>query len=233
MRLSRMISFAAILFFSATSAQAAIEATFTGTAPAQDVTYSLAGTGFQDIRYGVGPLNFDVNSSTDPRFAGSFSSFCAALTESVATNQSAIYNVVSSGTLNSVGGSATKVGLLQDLFDKFYDQTNTATGAAAFQVALWEVITDGNGSLSLTSGDFTAKDGDSIPVANNWLASLSSSPAGPKKYDVLGLYSKTSQDQLIGIPTNPIPAPPAVVLGLVACGIIGLRRRMNASKAIA
>jgi len=222
-----------MLFLSVNSARAEIKATFTETSPAQDVTYSLAGTGFQDIRYGVGPLNFNVISSTDPRFDGSFSSFCAALTESVSPGQVAQYNVVTPGTLSSVGGSATKVGLLQDLFDKFYDKTDTATGAAAFQVALWEVITDGDGTLSLTEGTFTAKDGDSIPVASGWLASLTSTPAGPKQFDVLGLYSKTSQDQLIGIPTNPIPAPPALVLGLVAMGIIGLRRRMTASKAIA
>jgi hypothetical protein len=213
-------------------AHADVVSTFTSTSPAQDVTFSLAGTGLQDIRYGVGPLNFSVDpSSTDPRFSGQYSSFCAELTQAVTTGQSATYSVVNPLSLASIGGNTTKLGYIQDLYNKFFDNANTEAGGAAFQLALWEILYDTPGSLSLTSGDFTAKDGDSVALAQNWLNNLSSTPTGPNKYDLLGLASIDSQDQIIGFPSedpNPIPAPPAVILGLVAAGVVGLRRRLMA-----
>jgi hypothetical protein len=213
---------------SAAAARAELVTTFQGTIPSQDVAMRAFTREF--TANPVGPFRFTVDeASTDPNFApnSDFRSFCADLFQDVSPGQTYTYTVGSVSDLSSVGGDATKAALVSRLFNRHYEAATDADFGGAFQLTLWELLADGPGNLDLTTGNLTVTTPDSVPavgIAKSWLAALETAdPTDSEKYQLVGLFSATVQDQLTVVP-NPIPAPAGAVLGLIAVGGFALRR---------
>ncbi len=135
--------------------------------------------------------------------------------------------------------TTTVVDNLTRLFNTAYTSVNLSNNAqsAGFQLALWEVITEGDPAFDVTSGDFQWTGGSTgaRDFANEYLDMMS----GPETEQfVLTFFQSGFDDDHKQISQNlvsvaPIPLPAGVwllgagLLGLVAVG----RRRRNAAAA--
>jgi hypothetical protein len=184
----------------------------------------------------AGQLRHQLSDPVGPTaigLIGEFRTFCSDLAQLV-TSTPTTYSVL---PVEAVPGSAPMgtdvAAAIRALYASagFTAVLATASNdyATAFQLAIWELISDynpgmGPASLSLTSGNFSATKTDGSPLsssitslANGFLSSLSA--ALPSSHQLLGLSSGTAQDQLVLIPT---PGALAVVgLG----GLLVARRR--------
>lgn len=217
----------------ATSAKAEVVATFEGSSPAQVVNTTAFGSTINGMP--VGKFNYTLVSSTDPNITGSFYSFCADYFQPVNVGETYTYQSVAFTDLPNVGNNPLKAGRIQELFDRYYSIATDAENGGAFQLALWELLFDGDSATtpSLSSGDFTASgSASSIGVANSWLATIDdpNADAPTESLQLVGLYNGNFQDQITV--ANPIPAPAGVVLLVIGAGAM-LARRKFAKKATA
>ena len=105
-------------------------------------------------------------------------------------------------------------------------------GQEAFQLALWEILHDTNGSLA--SGDFRVDPSGTVgspTLAQNWLNTVNNPAlADPtRRYDLIGLQGQNFQDQITV--RTPVPAPAGVVLLVIGAGVAIARRRFGGKKA--
>jgi hypothetical protein len=223
----------------ASSAKADIVVTFTGTAPSQQINVSTTrttptGPDTRAFESPVGPFNFNVVSNdTTLNLGSSFRSFCADFFQDVSPGNNYSFAPVAVSDLPDVAGNATKLSKIQELYDRFYDVATDAERGAAFQLALWEILYDPD-NTNLASGNFTAigpGDPSSVGIAQGWLNTIGdgSIPDPDKKWDLIGLYSPTAQDQIV--PQQPIPAPAGVVLLVIGAAGLIARRRLAGKKA--
>ncbi len=184
----------------------------------------------------AGQLRHELSNPAGPTaisLVGEFRTFCSDLAQRV-TSTPKTYTVL---PVESVPGSSPMgidiAAAIRSLYATagFTAVLATASNdyATAFQLAIWEIISDfnpgmGPASLSLTSGNFSATKTDGSPLssnittlANGFLSSFSAML--PSSHQVLGLSSGTAQDQLVLIPTPGALA----VLGLG--GLMIARRR--------
>ncbi len=174
-----------------------------------------------------------------------FVSFCVELTQYVNYNGSYTYTVVEVGGVPSPGGSGVGNGMgtskadqLRELWTIARDQVQDSLTAAAFQLAIWEVVYDDDTSLS--TGSFQAKKrntGDLIPAtAQNWLSQIDGTH---ELANIFGMRNSGTQDQVFFQPPPPSPRTEAVPLpGAAWCGglLLGglafrsLRRRLWAAE---
>lgn len=132
-----------------------------------------------------------------------------------------------SGTLTERFGSS-QVSLISRLYDLHYDTVSAVSqGAAAFQLALWEIVSDGH-ALDLSTGNFKATSSFSgaKAVAANWLTGLSdwygAEDTGytSQWYDFTTLTAGNSQDQL-AVTRREQQVPEPGVLALLGVGVLG------------
>ncbi|MFO0783617.1 MAG: hypothetical protein U0636_08020 [Phycisphaerales bacterium] len=99
--------------------------------------------------------------------------------------------------------------------------------AAAFQLAIWEVVADYTGvgptlGLDMTSGNFAATMTDGSPLSAGiagYVASLLGAVGTNASRDLIGLRSGSYQDQIL-----EVPGPGALALAATA-GLVARRRR--------
>jgi hypothetical protein len=118
-----------------------------------------------------------------------------------------------------------KAEALEELWGRFHDQVNSNVTAAAFQLAVWEIIFEDlyvqtPPGWNVLSGKFEARDdtGDphsAIVQANTWLGQINGQ--GPK-VQLYGLTNGSAQDFLV-----PEPAT-ACILGLGALSLLRRKR---------
>lgn len=173
----------------------------------------------------------------DAEYNGNHVTFCTDLSQRV-TSTPRTYEIVAVDEMpNSTPMGNAKANAIRNMYDfasgtQLLGTSSTDLGAA-FQLAVWEIITDYNpsifgGNLNVTSGSFraTKTDGSALwsGVQTHLTALLGAATTeGNGSSDIAGIRSSGYQDQIV-----PIPAPGAAVLaslGLVC--LTGRRRTTN------
>lgn len=160
-----------------------------------------------------------------------FTTFCIEFNQHINYNNTYTYDIVDVASApkpgllvnNGNGMGSAKADALRELWGRHFASIGTnSTMAAAFQIAVWEIVYDW-GSTGLSSGIFRLNTtGDIATQAVSFLSTLNGS--GPKAY-LIGMSSggaNGAQDQLtLGTPPPPTPSP-AVPLPTAAVSGLGL-----------
>lgn len=215
-----------------TSASAGwVTATFSDVNPGEVVTIHSATMGLNETGW-AGVYNFK-NASGD--LTGNLRTFCIDIAQDIYYNTTATFEVKSLATAPTPGTAMgqANANLISELWGRDFASITTNTQAAAFQIAVWEIINEKSGNaLNVKTGDFTVTGvGDAtLDLANTWLGQLNGS--GPFAPNLIALTSDTYQDYVV----QGTPAPASFVLAAV--GVVGLLpvlawRRRKINRAIA
>lgn len=212
----RYLFIAAVCAFAGVIHADTVVAEFDGVSPGQAFHYRF-----------TGPLRIaDAGEYTFTRTGGdydllgsigdSFTTFCIEINQPVRVGRVHTYEVVELadapfpgvGAGNGKGMGDEKAYDIQRLWANYYDDIgNDNVKAAAFQIAIWEILYDQD--LSLSRGAFQARYGSADPVriAQGWLKNLSWDGDLP---ELAALTSPTAQDQVFALPVSS-SAPPAAI----------------------
>jgi hypothetical protein len=120
-------------------------------------------------------------------------------------------------------------------YNNFAEIGSDDFAAAAFQVAIWEIINEkstigDNLDLNVKSGYFQARDAKSNNkfenLANQWLGELDLSLKAPVAPGLIALTNDGYQDYIVQV--HAVPGPSALVLGLV--GALGFCVRASVQR---
>lgn len=212
---TRSLIAAAVLSGLAISASAeVVTVKYTGSGKGQNIKINLDGdssTVFSGQLYhqlsGASGLNTYLN--------GTWTTFCTDLTEYVSGSNKS-FNLVTVDQLMAARPNASgKANALRALFGS---AGNTAISpaasnneATAFQIAVWEIITDfdaskPNNGLNITSGLFSAKQTNNSALASGITSLISSyfgvvGAATADDGSLVGIMRSGNQDQIIKVPT--------------------------------
>jgi len=254
----------AVALFLASGQRAAADNTlnlqFAGTTNVPGQSVSLNGSMSSKVE--PGPYFWNVNPP--PSGGGSpISTFCMELSQGITTS-SATYTITpinaTSGTTISANNSNVQgvANALEALYGLYYNtawgtlssfQNSSSTiqsNAAAFQLALWELVYDGTNDLNnpnatnfFSSGNFTASSSSAEMEAQTMLSNvLSNINQGVTDFGqnlpgltLVALTNPCYQDQLWLEPTpkvpSAVPAPPGILLaGFGLFALVG-RARLN------
>jgi len=184
----------------------------------------------------AGMISFSHSNPSAPlpfNFDGDLLAFCIEFSQMLNTSQTMQYTI----TAAHQWFSALQADAITRLYTGFGSQTGTARNDAAFQLALWELVYDFNGTdftgLSLASGNFKAnRQSTSVTLANSWLNQLANVTS---QHTMFVMTNAHSQNQLIftgnnGTPFNePLPVSAPATFGIFCLGLFGLalRRRLR------
>lgn len=240
--------------FLAPAAKADLILTFTGNDPVQPLTMHATYTPYDPLDAGV--FNLTVNSGgPENGFGPTIRAFCAEIFTDVLHGSPTPYTVVPVADLADLqapprglpADPVNKANYLTELFGRYYASTFTPEGAAAFQYAVWEIMYDSVSDLNVATGNIRF-DADS-PTANGltvgsstaataqaWLGTLSgdttqftNNPAY-SGFEVVGLKSVDYQDQIVLRDPPTVPAPPALLLGLLGVAAVAGRTWLSRRK---
>lgn len=181
---------------------------------------------------------FSNGTGVGARFEGDLLTFCTDLMEHVSQDTDTFDVVDPQFAPNPAMGEA-RADALRDIY-AFAGGAQLARGAdrdfaAAFQLAVWEIVYDfdsdeGRSSLDVESGAFESykRNGSRLSTAiRDHLADLFAAVGSFEERGDFGLFAVTNngkQDQLVGTPMVPLPTPGALAFaGLL--GVAGARKR--------
>lgn len=168
--------------------------------------------------------------------AESFLTYCTDIQQGVVTGTPLQYTLESTGSAH--GFTSTQADLLGRLYTHAGQAVDSTDESVAFQLAVWEIVTDSSPALNLASGDFKLKLGASNTqrqLATTWLAHLQGQ-AVTSRYSATRLYSEEAQDFVLftalpdreaqALSANAVPEPASWALaGLAFAALAGTRRR--------
>ena len=130
---------------------------------------------------------------------------------------------------------AKQLSLIGQLYDRYAGDLGQqgAPYDAAFQLALWDIIYDYDGVLSLADGNFIAKNfGSAQTTAQAWLSGLSNINDYTSGYDffVLAPKSPTNNQALLLARALPTQVPEPGTLALLGIALLGFAPRWIARR---
>ncbi len=229
----RLAAAAAALVSSAAIADT-VDVKFLGTGAGTSVKINLGGNA-NNVFAGQLYHQFSNGTGKGAELNGTYITFCTDLTEYV-TSTTKSYNVVSIAAMpNSSPMGAAKAQAIADLYAYGAGQQLITTAAndyaAAFQIAIWEIVSDfnpfaANNGLNLTAGSLkvTKTNGSALSssITNTVAAMFAALGTNSSHGGILGVSRNGSQDQLVVV---PLPTPGLLALAGFA-GVVALRRRL-------
>lgn len=186
----------------------------------------------------AGQLIHEITAGTGQGVSliGSHITFCPDIFQHV-TGGGATYTLVS---VDSLPDSPMQPPMGLSTAQMIYDLSASLSGAqfapgagndiaAAYQIAVWEIVSDydpmlGLASLDLNAGALSITNTDNSPISGGTLAAynqlLSLAGSGSSGAGFLGLASGSAQDQIV-----MVPAPASAVAGLGLLTLAARRRR--------
>ncbi|HZZ44026.1 MAG TPA: hypothetical protein VFE58_13910 [Tepidisphaeraceae bacterium] len=223
-----------------------VTATLTGVSPAQIVGIHYNGNSLGSAY--AGALNWQGVAGNADFTTGSFNTFCIDLTQDVYIGSQYTYSVVTdianaspvplppTAPIGATGMGAVNAQQIENLYSLEYDNiAGNNDRAAAFQIAMWEMLFDTGTSHDVTTGQFSVSGASSnvISLANGFVTEAINSAPMQFHNDILAMVSPTYQDQLYiggvntgnGPPGSPVPTPAAAFGAIPLLGGLAAFRR--------
>lgn len=230
---------------------ASVTATLHEVSPSQIVGVSYNGQALGQAY--AGTLNWYGQAGNAGGLTGPFSTFCIDLLQDVYVGSTYGYEVVDlteapdplppTAPADGGGMGPSNAAKVQKLYALEYDNVGSDhTRAAAFQVALWEMLYETGGTSGVADGNFflTGVPSALIDLANQFVSAASAPGSLLYPNQLLVLTSPTAQDQIFvgdlmspepparqGEAPVPVPAPAAVAGAVPLLGGLALFRRIR------
>lgn len=218
----KFAAFAGLAGVCSLASAATVQATYLGTSPGVWGMVSLdSGVSFMGP-VKAGQFNWNRTGGDYTGLTGTFATFCIEVHQDVYPSNNYTYNVntVSNAPLpvNILYGTpmgAIKADRISELYGRFFGGLSTNDDYAAFQLAIWDFVYDGGGSVG--TGVFQASGfGAAMAQADAWIAAVDGT--GPRMAGLGALSSDDWQDQIF------TPAPGSLAL-IGLGGLVASRRR--------
>ncbi|MGD9693029.1 MAG: hypothetical protein AB7G17_09600 [Phycisphaerales bacterium] len=210
---------------------------FTGVGLRESVKVTDTSLGITNMNVNAGEIQYKTLTGTNaPGFSVGqmISTFCMDLSQNVSNGILTLVGL-ESGPVPGPQMGAERASLLRNLYATSYATAFTNnTAAAAFQLAVWEIINEANldasqgtrglAGIDVNGGDFKAtNNANARTQANLYLdQAFLAFKDGLTGYNLMAGVSPTAQDQIFIV---SVPMPSAAGLGFVGLASLGLRRR--------